>query len=241
MKPFLLLGSREDQAARDEVESIRRHLGVRADELLKVQLTDETLPDVNLDDWSGVILGGGPFNASEPNPSLLQQRMEAYLGRVIDEVLEREFPFMGICYGVGVLTTRLGGVVAPTSSKPVQAIEVRLTDEGRADPLLEGIPDVFKAFVAHKEACRVPPAEAVLLGLGEDCPVQMYRVGRHCYITQFHPELDADDLATRIRLYENAGYFHPDEMADLIRNAHAAGLAGFQHQILTNFASRYGR
>lgn len=241
MKPFLLLGSREPQAARDEVESIRRHLGVRADELVKLQLTDEPRPDINLDDWSGVILGGGPFNASEPDPSPLQQRMEAYLGRLIDEVVEREFPFIGLCYGVGVLTTRLGGIVDSTYSEPVQAIEVRLTDEGRADPLLAGVPDVFKAFVGHKEACRVPPAGAVVLGVGEGCPIQMYRVGRNCYITQFHPELDADDLATRLRLYENAGYFHPDEMNQLISNAHAAGLAGFQHRILTNFATRYGR
>ena len=45
----------------------------------------------------------------------------------------------------------------------------------------------------------------IMLATGADCPVQMYRVGEHVYVTQFHPELDADDLAARMRIYQHAG------------------------------------
>ncbi|WP_197512259.1 hypothetical protein [Tessaracoccus coleopterorum] len=33
---------------------------------------------------------------------------------MIDDVIERDFPFLGLCYGVGVLTSTLGGVVDRT-------------------------------------------------------------------------------------------------------------------------------
>ena len=63
----------------------------------------------------------------------------------------------------------------------------------------------------------------------------MYRTGRNVYVTQFHPELDAVDLAERMRIYQNAGYFRPDEMDSLIEMANASGVTGVQHLILRNF------
>lgn len=241
VKPFLLLGTRDPQAAFDEYESVRRHLQVDAADLEHRQLTDLPIAPVDLDDYSGVVLGGGPFNASDVVKSDVQIEVEDFLGRLVDEVRERQFPFIGLCYGIGVVTMRLGGIVNDIYKEPVHAIEVELTDEGAADPLLEGVPTRFKAFVGHKESCAQPPPDAVLLATGSACPVQMYRIDENLYVTQFHPELDADDLATRIRLYENAGYFRPDEMTQLITDAHTADLPGDQHKILSNFARRYAR
>lgn len=239
MKPFLLLGTREQQAAFDEYESVRRHLGVDAADLEHLQLTDLDLSPLDLGRYSGIVLGGGPFNASDAVKSPEQVQIEGFLGDLVDEVIERDFPFFGICYGIGVVTTRLGGLVDSTYKEPVHAVSVSLTAEGEADPLLDGVPARFQAFVGHKESCARLPEQAVLLATGEDCPVQMYRVGQNVYVTQFHPELDADDLATRIRLYENAGYFAPEEMAALIGAVRRTDLPGDQHKPLTAFARRY--
>ena len=87
-----------------------------------------------------------------------------------------------------------------------------LTDAGAADPLTASLPRTFAAFVGHKEAITALPPSATLLASGEACPVQMFRVGRNVYATQFHPELDVDGISTRIRDYAGHGYFAPDEL-----------------------------
>ncbi len=51
------------------------------------------------------------------------------------------------------------------------------------------LPDRFEALAGHKEATERLPAEAVLLASSDGCPVQVYRVGRRVYATQFHPEV----------------------------------------------------
>jgi GMP synthase (glutamine-hydrolysing) len=78
------------------------------------------------------------------------------------------------------------------------------------------MPQRFDAFVGHKEACSSLAPSAVLLASSAGCPVQMFRVGRNVYATQFHPELDVAGLVTRVRVYQHAGYFHPAEMNTLI-------------------------
>ena len=50
----------------------------------------------------------------------------------------------------------------PPVAEPISAARIALTDDGRKDPLLDGLPDEFEAFVGHKEACRVLPPTATL-------------------------------------------------------------------------------
>lgn len=241
MKPFLLLATRDhDEAAAAEYRSVLRHAGLPPERLHHVRVEQAPLPAIDLDDYAGVLLGGSSFNVGDEVKSELQSRVEDDLARLMNEIVDRDVPFLGLCYGVGLVTSHLGGVVDKTYSEPVGAVEVTLTDEGADDRLLAGIPASFEAFVGHKEACTVAPDEAVILATGRACPVQMYRVGRNVYVTQFHPELDADDLAARMRIYEHAGYFAPEEMEDLIAMANASRVDGTQHRLLANFVRLFG-
>ena len=241
MRPFLLLASRpEDEAADDEYAAFLRATGLEEHQLRRIRLEAGPLPPLDLDDYAGVFLGGGPFNSSDPaeDKSAVQHRVEAELSGLLDEVVVRDLPFLGACYGVGTLGVHQGGVVDRTHGEPVSCIPVTLTDAGRADPLLAGVPDVFDALVGHKEACRVLPPSAVLLATSADCPVQMFRVGRNVYATQFHPELDVAGVVTRVRVYQHAGYFPPSEMDELIARLSLA-VVNEPGRILANFVARY--
>ena len=67
MKPFLFLGTRaEDDVADSEYAAVLRYSGLDEPDVRRVRLERDPLGDVDLDDWSGIILGGGPFNASDP-------------------------------------------------------------------------------------------------------------------------------------------------------------------------------
>jgi GMP synthase (glutamine-hydrolysing) len=227
VKPFLLLAIRaEDVAADDEYAAMLRRTGLPEHELVRIRLERQPLGGIDLDDWSGVILGGGPYQASDPpeTKSATQHRVEAELSALLDEVVARDFPFLGCCYGIGTLGRHQGAVVDRTFGEPIGGIRVRVNDAGRSDPLLAGVGPEFGAYVGHKEAIRELPTHAVPLASSADCPVQAFRVGTRVYATQFHPELDLDGLATRIEAYRYAGYFPPEEADAVLAAARASGI-----------------
>ena len=218
MKPFLLLATREDDAAADnEYDAFLAFSGLPERLLRRVRLERGPVGPVDLDEWSGVFLGGGPFNASDPHhaKSPVQRRVEAELVALLDLVVRHDFPFLGACYGVGTLGTHRGGTVDRTYAEPIGRIPVKLTPEGRHDALFGVLSESFEAFVGHKEAVRDLPRDAVHLAASATCPVQAFRIGRNVYATQFHPELDAHGLCTRIEVYKHAGYFEPHEAEGL--------------------------
>lgn len=242
MKPFLLLSSRaEDLAADDEYVAFLRETGLAPQHLVRVRMEAGPLPRIDLDDYAGVMLGGGPFNSSDPPEakSSVQRRVERELAALLDEMVKRDFPFMGACYGVGTLGVHQGGVVDRTYAEPIGSVRITLTSEGVADPLLEGVPESFEAYVGHKEACTVLPPTATLLAGSATCPVQMFRVKQNLYATQFHPELDRAGLITRVHVYKHYGYFPPDEVDELIRRINGTKVTA-PTRILANFAARYG-
>ena len=243
MKPFLLLATRaEDAAADDEYQAYLRYCGLKPEELVRVRMESGPLPSLELEDYSGVIVGGSPYTSSDPveEKSPEQVRVEAELSSLLDRIVAEDFPFLGACYGVGTLGLHQGAVIDRRFGEPVGATEIQLTAEGQRDPLLQGVPQSFEAFVGHKEACSQLPANAVLLASSAACPVHMFRIRNNLYATQFHPELDADGLITRINIYKHAGYFPPHEADELIATARAAGVTE-PMRVLRNFTKLYAR
>jgi GMP synthase (glutamine-hydrolysing) len=243
VKPFLLLAIRADDAAADnEYESFLACAGLHERDLRRHRLEQRPLGNVELRDWSGIFLGGGPFNASDPEESKspVQRRVEADLRRLFDKVVSADFPFLGACYAIGTLGSHQGAVVDRRYAEPIGAAPVTLTREGQRDPLLAGLPATFDAFVGHKEAISGLPDHAVLLATSPGCPVQAFRVGSAVYATQFHPELDAAGLCTRIEVYKHAGYFDPAQAGELKAQAHRSNVT-CPPAILRRFARRYAR
>ncbi|WP_324277198.1 glutamine amidotransferase [Blastococcus brunescens] len=242
MRPFLLLSSRaEDLAADGEYGAILRFTGLAPERLRRVRMEAGPLPRIDLDDYAGIVVGGGPFNSSDPEDakSAVQHRVERELSALLDEIVARDFPFLGACYGVGTLGVHQGGLIDRTYAEPVSAVRIRLTDAGLVDPLLDGMAPEFDAFVGHKEACSVLPPHAVLLASSADCPVQMFRIKQNLYATQFHPELDVDGIVTRVHVYQHAGYFPPEERDELIARLRPSSVTE-PGRILANFVARYG-
>ena len=241
MRPFLFLGTRaEDDVAQQEYDAVLAGSGLRPDELVRVRLERGPLGEVALADWSGIILGGGPFNVSDPDDakSPAQRSAESDLRGLAAQVVAADFPFLGACYGIGVLGGLGGGVVDRTYGEPVGALPVRLTDAGRQDPLFGPMPEEFLAYLGHKEAVARLPEGAVLLASTDTCPVHAFRLGRNVYATQFHPELDGPGLAKRIDAYKHHGYFEPHEAEELTRVALGSDVS-HARKVLRNFVTRF--
>ncbi|WP_460520738.1 glutamine amidotransferase [Humibacter antri] len=244
MRPFLLLATRfDDHLADAEYAAFRSFAGLREGELTRIRLERHPLPDVDLGDYSGVFVGGSPFNASDPRraKSHVQLRVEAEMSGLLDRIVEEDFPFFGACYGVGTLGVHRGAAIDRSYGEPVDAVEVRLTPAGVRDPLFAGIPPTFRAWVGHKEAVTRLPSDATLLATGDACPVQAFRVKTNLYATQFHPELTADDIVERVRTYRYEGYFEPHELDATEQTIRSAPPVTWPARLLRTFAERYAR
>jgi GMP synthase (glutamine-hydrolysing) len=240
--PFLLLSIRDGEPADDEYSAMMRFAGLDETDLHTIRLTQQSLGSIDLADWSGIILGGGLYNVSDPpeSKSATQQRVECELLHLIRRIVDHDFPFLGCCYGVGTLGSVIGATVDRTYPEPVAAVTITLTKAARDDALFTGLPEVFDAYGGHKEAATSLPPDVVHLASSASCPVQAFRVGRNVYATQFHPELDVDGICTRIDAYKHHGYFAP-ETADALKSAARQRNIEYPTTILRKFAERYAR
>ena len=167
----------------------------------------------------------------------MEAKIEAAVLGLMPEITARDFPFLGCCYGIGILGKALGGPVGKGRfGEPVGTSACRVVE---GDPLLEGVAERFDAFVGHKEAMEALPGGCVQLVESGPCPFQMVRFRQNVYATQFHPEADAAGFETRIRIYRHKGYFDPGEADGLIAMCRAAEVTE-PEKILRNFVARFG-
>lgn len=243
MKPFVFLASRGEQLiAEDEYQAFLRMCNLRPDQLLRVRLEEQPMPDINLDQVSGFIVGGSPFSNSTPQDkkSDIQIRVEGDLRHLLDTLVPRDFPFFGACYGVGTLGGHQGAIIDDTYAEEISAPLIRVTEAGRAHPIMSELPDEFHSYVGHKESCAKLPDNAVLMATGDACPVQMFRIGDNMFGTQFHPEMDWAGLELRINEYQHAGYYPPDEKQRIVDACKDVDVSA-SHSLLRRFVELYAR
>lgn len=243
MKPFLILQLRPEAAVADnEFDAFLQKGGLERVQVKRIRLDCEPIPaDINLSDYAGVIVGGGPGCVSDPadQKTETEKRIEETILALMPAIAANDVPFLGCCYGIGILAHHLGATVGKERyGEDVGAVECRVTREGESDPLLEGLPGTFLAFVGHKEAVQELPAGCAHLLSSAPCPFQMIRYKTNVYATQFHPEADAQAFALRINIYKNKGYFPPDEAEALIESCHRARVH-VPDAILRRFVARY--
>ncbi len=240
-KHFLILQLRpEDDTADGELWKICQYGRLDRTQVHRIRLEREPDPEVDLRDYAAIIVGGSPFDLSTPpdRKSELQTAIEDFFRRLLDEVIDRDFPFLGCCSGNGLLGNHLGAGISGKYAEDVGGIDIEITEAGHADPLLAGMPSVIRVLVGHKEACDETPPGSTLLARGTLCPVQMFRVGVNVYATQFHPEGDFEGFDVRINAYKHHGYFPPEAakaLSDRIRVEHTPEA----HEILRRFVARY--
>ncbi|WP_170758628.1 glutamine amidotransferase [Ruegeria lacuscaerulensis] len=243
MKRFLILQLRPETEASDaEYASILNKTGLSPEQAHRIRLDCEDLPDgLDVTDYAGVIVGGGPGCVSDDpaTKSAMDARIEKTIMGLMPQITAQDHPFMGCCYGLGILAAHLGGDVSKKQyGEPVGPSTCHLTEDGARDPLTAGLENTFDAFVGHKEAVQSLPDGCVHLLASDPCPFQMIRWGQNVYATQFHPEADAKDFEQRINIYKDFGYFPPDDAQRLIDICHAADVTQ-PGEILRRFAQRY--
>lgn len=211
------------EAAAAEWASFRDGLGVADDDLVHHDLVREPLPG-DLERYAGVVVGGSPFNVTDPDKTESQLRLERDLESLASAGLDGRTRTLFTCFGIGIVTRLLGGVVSLDHPEDTGPAEITLTDDGTRDELFGVLDPRFVALTAHKEGAVTVPPGAVLLARNDACPVQAYRAGAALWATQFHPEPTADAFVARMAVYRAAGYFDAEAFDDVAAHVRTASV-----------------
>lgn len=146
---------------------------------------------------------GGPMDVwdVDQHPWLIEEK------RAIRRfVRDLDRPFLGICLGHQLLADALGGTCGPQQPPEIGVLEVTLSDDGRADPLFDGMPHTLKALQWHGVRVAEPPEGAIVLAGSTVCRCQAMRVGRWAYSMQYHVEVEPDTVANwaAVPIYQRA-------------------------------------
>jgi len=130
-----------------------------------------------------VVVTGSPVSVYERLP--WSEATAAWLA----QLLEREIPVLGICYGHQLIAHALGGEVSRSPrGREVGAVEIK----GEDDPLFEGLGPQFSVWQSHIDEVSVAPAGARIIARNEHSAVQAMAIGDHCRTVQWHPEFDGE-------------------------------------------------
>ncbi|SUN09966.1 GMP synthase [Streptococcus agalactiae] len=152
-----------------------REFGVFS-ELKSHKITADEIRDINP---IGIVLSGGPNSVYA----------DGAFG-IDEEIFELEIPILGICYGMQLITHKLGGKVLPAGEaghREYGQSALRLRSESA---LFAGTPQEQLVLMSHGDAVTEIPEGFHLVGDSVDCPfAAMENTEKQFYGIQFHPEV----------------------------------------------------
>jgi GMP synthase-like glutamine amidotransferase len=154
----------------------------RGADILRVELDEgDRLPE--RDAFDAIVAMGGPMSVNDESdhPWLVEEK------QLIRDAVADGVPYWGSCLGVQLLASSLGARVYAGPHPEVGVLPVTLTDEGAADPVLQGLPREFPTLQWHGDTFDLPEG-AVLLASSPAYANQAFRHG-NAYGVQFHLEV----------------------------------------------------
>jgi len=145
----------------------------------------ETLPS-DISQYKAIIVLGGPPSANDTDEKMLAEL------EVIKKSRQLNIPYLGICLGLQTLVKAKGGIIRRNSVPEFtfknpggEPYVISLTEEGKSDPLFEGLGSEIKVFHLHGETVDLTSIMK-LLATGKTCKNQVVKIGDNAYGLQCH-------------------------------------------------------
>ncbi len=150
-----------------------REFGVFS-ELMSHRITAEEVKAINP---KGIVLSGGPNSV-----------YDAESFGIDEKIFELGIPVLGICYGMQLITYKLGGKVEPAKNKEYGKAELEIID--KAAHLFTSTPEKQTVWMSHGDLVTQAPEGFETVATSKDCPIaSIQNTERQMYGVQFHPEV----------------------------------------------------
>ena len=159
--------------------------------LRELSVYSEILPfDTSLEELRkhrpvGVILSGGPASVSDDGAP-----------QCAPGLFDLGVPMLGICYGMQVMTSTLGGRVARAPEREYGHATVTVSGDG---PLLSNVSSHLRVWASHGDFVESPPPGFEVRATSANAPVAaMEDLTRRFHALLFHPEVAHTEQGTEI-------------------------------------------
>ncbi len=197
---FLLLQVRnpDDAMRQHEIECFARGMCVAADQITVHDLLSGA-PDAGIVARTDAFLFGGSGHYSAAGEGdWLERALD-----VLRSIHATGRPTFASCWGCQAMARAMGGrVIHDAGRAELGTYTLRLTEAGQSDPLFGPLGSTFSGQMGHEDLVIELPPKSTLLASTELVDVQAYRFdGLPIYCTQFHPELNRQDILDRVSAY----------------------------------------
>ncbi len=133
----------------------------------------------------GIILSGGPASVSDKNAPTID-----------NDIFELGIPVLGVCYGMQLIASRMGGNVASSSSREYGAAELDILE---GSTLFKKIPKKINIWMSHSDSVKTVPNGFKAIASTSSCHVASFEhTEKKMYGIQFHPEVSHTDFGKNI-------------------------------------------
>ena len=128
----------------------------------------------------GIILSGGPSSVYEENSP-----------RVDKSIFELGVPVLGICYGMQLMVTLLGGKVVPAQDKKGREYGKAIASFDTKCKIFKGLPNKSVAWMSHGDHTASIPEGFKVVAQTKNCEnAAIANESKNFYGVQFHPEVE---------------------------------------------------
>ncbi|MBQ7652586.1 MAG: glutamine-hydrolyzing GMP synthase, partial [Victivallales bacterium] len=104
----------------------------------------------------GIILSGGPNSVFEEGAPTID-----------NAIFSLGVPVLGICYGMQLMSSKLGGKVVPGTEREYGKMPIEIMP---GNPLFEGIPSTITVWMSHGDRVEAIPASFERGAVSATCP-----------------------------------------------------------------------
>ncbi|MEK7066662.1 MAG: type 1 glutamine amidotransferase [Patescibacteria group bacterium] len=181
-------------------EAMRRAFSLSSDEWVDCYVPDGKFPE-DFSSFDGVVIGGStedPIKGRE-KPWMVDSHV------FIKKIAKAGIPILGICGGLQFVVRAFGKkLILNPKGRELGTKEIKLTKDGAGDLLFKGLPKINFVQLSHKVMADDLKPEWKLLATSKLCNTQAIAIGDKIRLTQFHPEMKADELKALIKSRKSA-------------------------------------
>jgi GMP synthase (glutamine-hydrolysing) len=187
---------------------------------LSVLSTTEKIDKNLYKKYDRVMFGGSELSFegknTTPDTGKETEIISENLTKFIHAIVQDTTPSLAICFGHQIFAHAHGSTIKHNTHRGKSGtFQITISKDEKDDPILSGITDKFYASFMHQDVVSVAPKNAVNLAKGDRCACGILKYASNSYTTQFHPELNHNDLYLRLKM--NPQYIDDDSNIELLK------------------------
>ena len=199
---FLLIQARKlhDPMIKNELECFKRIINLKSKNIEILDITREIITPKIIKKFDIVLVGGSGDYSIASGGIFMKNTLN-----LMQFLYEKSKPTFASCWGFQAMAKAMGGeVINDLQLAELGTTKLKLTKEGKKDPIFKHLPDTFFCQMGHEDIVIKKPKNSTILASSKKIKIEAFCFNnKPIYCTQFHPELRVKDLKYRMKTYPN--------------------------------------